>query len=468
MKTSDKPAARSPRRHRKTPLKLIVVWCGSLIVFFVPAAISDWLLWLSVPCGLAMTVWAYMIIFRLHEEREKDRGTIEATFPPGIEPGEAPRPSTPTAPPTPLAELDGPGSAARSLAVSSDGRLLAIGHDTRTIRLWDISEPHHAVPVAGITHNGVVAVVAFHPRTQLLATGGTDGTVMFWNITDPSRPAEISTLDCRSGPLSTVHTVAFNPNGQSMATGGRDGTVTVWDIRKPIAPVPIATVRYGKRPSKRRPSGPYSMRYSPDGRILTIGGYNDSYKIVELWDVTNPKNPTHVTSLNPHSPGTATSHTTAAHAVDHSPDGRLIAVASTHDYSVTTNYIMSPDLHNSAVTIWSILDPLSPKMLAVLEQRGGYGVTFAKPRSQRQRRKHPAITLSGHTAPARTLAFTPDGRHLITGGDDATVLVWDIRDPARPRHLRTLPHAGRVRQVVISPNGTTITCCDENPNVLLW
>lgn len=418
-----------------------------------------------------MTVWGYMIIFRLHEEREEDRGMIEAAFPPGIEPGDVPRPvalAASAAQPMPLADLSGPGPAARSLAVSSDGRLLAVGHDTGTIRLWDITEPHHAVPVVDIIHEGISVVVAFHPRTQLLATGSTDGTVRLWNITDPSHPAEISTLDCRSGSLNTVDTLAFNPDGQSMATGGRDGTVALWDIRTPTAPVPTATVRYRKRPSKRRKSGPYSMRYSPDGRILAIGGDNDSYKIVELWDVTDPRNTTRVASLSPHSPGTATSHTTAAYAVDFSPDGRIVAVASTHDYSVTTDYVMSPDLHNSAVTIWSIIDPSCPKMLAVLEQRGGYGVTFAKPRSPRQRRKHPAIMLSGHTAPARTLAFSSDGRRLVTGGDDATILVWDMRDPARPLHLSTLPQAGSVHAVAVSSNGTILTCCDNHSKVRLW
>ncbi len=37
-----------------------------------------------------------------------------------------------------------------------------------------------------------------------------------------------------------------------------------------------------------------------------------------------------------------------------------------------------------------------------------------------------AQTLKGHTASARGLAFTPDGKTLVTGGDDRKVIVWDV------------------------------------------
>ena len=36
--------------------------------------------------------------------------------------------------------------------------------------------------------------------------------------------------------------------------------------------------------------------------------------------------------------------------------------------------------------------------------------------------------LKGHTAAARTVAFTADGDHLLSGGDDNRLLLWDLRD----------------------------------------
>ena len=33
---------------------------------------------------------------------------------------------------------------------------------------------------------------------------------------------------------------------------------------------------------------------------------------------------------------------------------------------------------------------------------------------------------TGHRGNVHALAFTPDGRRLISGGADASVLVWDV------------------------------------------
>ena len=34
--------------------------------------------------------------------------------------------------------------------------------------------------------------------------------------------------------------------------------------------------------------------------------------------------------------------------------------------------------------------------------------------------------MKGHRGPANSLAFTADGRTLISAGDDATMLIWDV------------------------------------------
>jgi WD40 repeat protein len=39
-------------------------------------------------------------------------------------------------------------------------------------------------------------------------------------------------------------------------------------------------------------------------------------------------------------------------------------------------------------------------------------------------------TFGGHGNAATTVAFSPDGRTLATGGDDDIVLLWDV--PERP------------------------------------
>ena len=48
------------------------------------------------------------------------------------------------------------------------------------------------------------------------------------------------------------------------------------------------------------------------------------------------------------------------------------------------------------------------------------------------------IEPNGHTALVKWLGFTPDGKQLLSAGDDKVVRVWDVSDPAHPRLSRSL------------------------------
>jgi WD40 repeat protein/DNA-binding SARP family transcriptional activator len=61
--------------------------------------------------------------------------------------------------------------------------------------------------------------------------------------------------------------------------------------------------------------------------------------------------------------------------------------------------------------------------------------------------------LLGHTARVNDVAFGPDGSIALSGGEDAQVILWDLATGQEIRRFRG--HSGTVRAVDISPDGRT-------------
>ena len=84
------------------------------------------------------------------------------------------------------------------------------------------------------------------------------------------------------------------------------------------------------------------------------------------------------------------------------------------------------------------------------------------------------MVLKGHTRFISCLKFSSDGTSLVSGSNDATIRIWDLKNPGRS--ISILAHEGSVSSVAFSPDGKLIASCgspldnlnDQDRTIVLW
>jgi WD40 repeat protein len=78
----------------------------------------------------------------------------------------------------------------------------------------------------------------------------------------------------------------------------------------------------------------------------------------------------------------------------------------------------------------------------------------------------PTNTLTGHTGEVNTVAITPDGRSLISAGDDKTIKIWDLQTGQAQQTLEG--HTNWIYSLAISPDGRTLASGSKDNAAKVW
>ena len=80
----------------------------------------------------------------------------------------------------------------------------------------------------------------------------------------------------------------------------------------------------------------------------------------------------------------------------------------------------------------------------------------------------PVAALGGHDGPVTGLSFFPDSRHLVSAGHDGSLRIWAIDPASASAESEPIAlGAGAIREVQISPDGTSIAAACQDGTIRL-
>jgi WD40 repeat protein len=412
------------------------------------------------------------------------------------------------------------------VALSPDGKVLATSSGDETVRLWDVAtgtELHVLKPSKG------VGAVVFAPDGKTLLTGSVDGRIRLWEVATgkalrelPGHQAYVTgvffTPDGKrvisggdrvvrvrdavtgtdvhafAGHEDSVRGVAFSPDGKLLATAGIDRTIRLWSGPKEVRRLTVAVER-----------GVSDLAFAPDGKALAGAADNDIY----LWDAGTGKE-LRKWEVCRQGEGFAS-------GLAFAPDGKSLASAGSGalvrlwdsatgkelrrfdgsggsfslTFSADGKMLAAGGVSGQAVSL-RVWDAVSGKQLELPESDGVTHVAFSPDRTLLAASAWEDHTVRLWDVARRTLvrswkvntsplgpgplAFSPDGRMLVTGShtpiaDNAwdgvpTVRVWEVLTGKERCSFRG--HDSWILAVAVSPDGRAIASASEDTTVLLW
>jgi WD40 repeat protein len=258
--------------------------------------------------------------------------------------------------------------------------------------------------------------VAVSPDGRLLAVGGGAPFTRDSGAVPPISAYLVSLPDGRvrhklTGHKRLVHAVLFRPDGKRLATIGEEGVIRVWDTAsgqelRVINPGVAFFQRNGVPPSP-------ILSWSPDGRQLaSVSGDG----LIRIWDPET---------------GTETGRIAQdAYAIAWAPQGNRIALLGRAGLEVRPWDAREARLGEPVLECpgefyalaWSLDDRRLATVSYETDTPSGWKLTLWDATTRER------VFQTGQVSQVFTLAFSPDGSRVTTGGRDGVVRVFDASD----------------------------------------
>jgi WD40 repeat protein/serine/threonine protein kinase len=352
-------------------------------------------------------------------------------------------------PPRPYSRLSHCGQV-NAADISRDGKLVITASEDHTAQLWDATtgQPigdllRHNAPVQSalfspdgtqfatmcdgwfyggrvqfwradirqrqggeLAHDGIVAS-AFSGNGQLLATASDQGTIRLWDVATGHLQCELAERG------ESTNALAFSADSNLLASGSDDDTARIWNCQ---------THRPWRDPLLHE-NNVRTVAFSPKGDVLASGGFDST---VRVWSIST---------------GAAVcpplQHFRGVSEVAFSPDGALLASAS-EDRNVRLWDTASWKPHGAPLAHEHPVFRLafSPDGELIATGTSGGLVTLWQTSTGMPLAKF----LHGYSLRSRRLAFSADGKLLVSVGHDESALLyrlWTVPATLREIELRT-------------------------------
>lgn len=295
---------------------------------------------------------------------------------------------------------------------------------------WRIVERHYFMQ--GSAH---VRCAAFHPETNLLVAGFSNGLFGLYEMPDfnnihklsisqndidfvtinksgewlafgASKLGQLLVWEWQSesyilkqqGHFDSMNSLAYSPDGQRIITTADDGKIKVWDIESGFCIVTFT----------EHTSGVTACEFAKKGNVLFTSSLDGS---IRAWDLIRYRNFRTFTA-----PMRLSFSCMAA-----DPSGEVVAAGSLDSF----------DIH-----IWSV------QTGQLLDQ------------------------LSGHEGPVSSLAFTPNGDSLLSGSWDRTARIWSIFN--RTQTSEPLQLQADVLDIAVRPDSLQLAVSTLDGQLTFW